>query len=303
MASTNQSPFYQKAEEKFLLATTDEERIECLEIMIRECPKHKGAEKMLAQLKTRLKKLKQSLERQKKSGKSTQKGIKKQPLQAILIGMPNTGKSTFFKQLTNQETKISPAPYTTFQPILGSYDYEDVNIQLVDSPPIQATDTSLSNSADTLLYIIDNLEQIKEIEKHIKNPKAEKIIIHTKTDKLNEQEKRKLSATLKSKFAKYPFFLTSNNIEKIELDKIKQTIFQTFPIIRIYTKEPRKQASKKPMILKTNSTIEDFAEKILTGMSKKIKKAKVWGPSAKFQGQTQGLDHQLKDKDIVELQT
>ncbi len=299
----NAHPDYLNAEKEYHLAQTPEEKLQALQKMISVAPAHKGAENLRAELKTRLKKLKQSIEKQKKSGKSTQKGIKKQPLQAILIGLPNTGKSTFFKQLTNKETKISPAPYTTFQPILGSYDYEDVNIQLVDTPPIQTADTSLANSADTLLYIIDNLEQIKEIEKIIKNSKAEKILIYTKTDKLNEQEKRKLTATLKSKFPKYKFFLTTNNIEKVQKDKIKQTIFQTFPKIRVYTKEPRKPASKKPMILKTNSTIEDFAEKILTGMSKKIKKAKVWGPSAKFQGQTQGLDHILKDKDIVELQT
>lgn len=299
----NAHPDYLNAEKEYHLAQTPEEKLQALQKMISVAPAHKGAENLRAELKTRLKKLRQSIEKQKKSGKSTQKGIKKQPLQAILIGLPNTGKSTFFKQLTNKETKISPAPYTTFQPILGSYDYEDVNIQLVDTPPIQTADTSLANSADTLLYIIDNLEQIKEIEKIIKNKKAQKIIIHTKTDKLNQNEKRKLTETLKSKFPKYTFFLTTNNLQKIELDKIKQTIFQTFPRIRVYTKEPRKQASKKPMILKTNSTIEDFAEKILTGMSKKIKKAKVWGPSAKFQGQTQGLDHQLKDKDIVELQT
>ena len=69
MASTNQSPFYQKAESMFLKAQTDEERLRWLEEMIKECPKHKSAEKMLANLKTRYIKLKKNMERKKKVSK------------------------------------------------------------------------------------------------------------------------------------------------------------------------------------------------------------------------------------------
>ena len=69
MASTNQSPFYQRAEQEFHEASTDEERISCLEIMIKECPKHKSSENMLRNLTLRLKKLKSNLAKQKKSGK------------------------------------------------------------------------------------------------------------------------------------------------------------------------------------------------------------------------------------------
>ena len=57
MASTNQSPFYQQAELKFASAQTEEGRIEALKEMIKECPKHKSSEKMLANLKNRLRKL------------------------------------------------------------------------------------------------------------------------------------------------------------------------------------------------------------------------------------------------------
>ena len=69
MASTNQSPFYQKAEEEFHEATTDEERIACLEIMMKECPKHKSSENMRRNLTNRYKKLKENISKQKKSGK------------------------------------------------------------------------------------------------------------------------------------------------------------------------------------------------------------------------------------------
>lgn len=301
MASTNQSPFYQRAEEDFLKATTLEEKMKCLDIMIKECPKHKGAEKMLAQLKTRQKKLKEQFNKQSKKGKSNQQGIRKAEIQCVLIGYPNTGKSTIFKKLTNLETKISPHPFTTYEPKLGTFSYQDTQIQIIDDAPIPNQNKSIINTTDTLLIVIDNLEQIKKIEGEIQKSNAERIYIFNKTDLLNDQEKRKLKETIKSKYNKINFLLFSKKEDNYQLEELKKEIFKSFPIIRIYTKEPSKEPSKIPLILKQGSKVSDVAEKILKGLSKKIKIAKITGPSAKFIEQTVGLDHVLKDRDVVEL--
>jgi ribosome-interacting GTPase 1 len=303
MASTNQSPFYQKAEEEYLKATSDQERIECLEIMMKEVPKHKSSEKMRKNLTNRYKKIKSSMEKQKKSGKGGQAGIKKADMQCVLAGFPNTGKSTIFKILTSQPTKTSPHPFTTYQPQLGTFNHEDARIQIIDQPSFPNHDKSLTNSTDTLLVIIDDLDQIKKAEEFYYRTKAKIILIFNKEDVLSESEKRKLKANLNSKYKKYDYVFFSKDITKQQLKKLKQKIFETFPIIRVYTKEPKKAPSKDPMILKENTTFKMAAEKILKGMSKKIKRARVWGPSSKFGGQVIGLDHILKDKDVIEFQT
>lgn len=303
MASTNQSPFYKQAEQKFHQATTDEERIICLETMIKECPKHKSSENMLRNLTTRLKKLKSNLIKQKKSGKGKQAGIKKAPMQCILIGLPNTGKSTIFKTLTNLAPKISPHQFTTYEPQLGTFKFEDVSIQIIDTPSFPNHDKSLINSTDTILFVIDDIKQIKQAEQEFNQGKAKTIIIFNKEDLLSENEKRKIEATLKSKYKKYNYILFSQTPTETKLDELRQKIFATFPVMRIYTKEPKKSPSKEPMTLKQNSTLKEAAEKILKGMSKKIKRTRVWGPSSKFGGQTIGLDHILKDKDTIEFQT
>lgn len=310
MASTNQSPFYKEAEKNFLLATTSEEKIACLEIMIRECPKHKSSENMLQNLTRRLKRFKQSLAKSKKSGKGKKEGIKKADMQAVLIGFPNTGKSSLFNLLTNQNSKTSPLPYTTYEPVLGTINYENTKIQIIDSPPFPSHDKSLINSTDTLLLIIDNLEQIKKAEKFIDKSKSEKIIIYNKSDLLNEKnenkkERRKIEATLKSKKLNFSI-ISSTKPDKNNIEQLKKKIFDSFvpkKVIRIYTKEPHKPATKEPMILKQDSTVEEVAEKILKGMSKKIKRTKIWGPSSKFSGQVIGLEHKLKDQDTIEFQT
>jgi len=301
MASTNQSPFYQRAEQEYMEAKTDEERIACLEIMMKEVPKHKSSENMRKNLTNRYKKLTMSLAKQKSSGKGGQAGIKKADMQCVLAGFPNTGKSTIFQTLTNQPTKISPHEFTTHKPQLGTFLYEDAQIQIIDQPAFPNHDKSLINSTDTLLLVIDNLDQIKEIEEFTYRTKAKIILIFNKSDLLSEIESRKTIANLKSKFKKYDYIFFSNNPTKLELKNLKQKIFETFPIIRIYTKEPKKAPSQEPMILKKNSTFKYAIEKVRKGLSEKVKRSRVWGPSSKFGGQVIGLNHVLKDKDVIEF--
>ncbi len=300
MASTNQSPFYKVAEANFLKATTNEEKISCLDVMIKECPKHKSAENMLRNLTLRRKKLINIAEKAKKSRKGKKPTIKKTEMQALLLGESNTGKSSIFKTLTNLNPKITPHAYTTYEPGAGSLDYEDVKIQIIDMPAFPNSDKGLINNTDTILLVIDNLEQLKKSESYLSKTRAKVIILFNKIDLLNEQEKRKLAATLTSRKKDFVLFSAET---KENIDELKKKLFDSFPIIRIYTKEPRKPVSEKPMILKKGSTVKDVAEKILHGYSSKIKKVKIWGPSSKFLGQVVGIEHILKDKDAIELQT
>jgi len=297
--TTNQSPEYLAAQKKYLAAKTIEEKLLALEEMIETMPKHKSAEAMRANLRTRYKNLLEKAEKSKKSSKG-KRGIKKSDMQALILGFPNSGKTSLFNSLTGLKFQVSEHPYTTTEPKLGMLNYEDVQIQLIDMPPFPNIDRSIINTADTIILSIDNFNQIKQSEQFLQKSKAKLIVLFNKSDLLNEDEKRKISETLKSR--KYNYFLFST-IEKYNLNELKEKIFRTFPIIRIYTKEPKKEVSKEPMIMKENSAIENVAEKILKGFSKKIKRARIWGPSSKFGGQIVGLEHTLKDKDIVEFQT
>jgi len=302
----NASPEYGHAEKQFDKATSDEERLLGLEEMMRTMPGHKGAESLRAQLRIRYKRLKEKIEnRGKKSGKSNKIVIKKESMQATIVGLPNTGKSSLFAILTeNKNPTISNVAFSTYQPIPGIMTFEDTQIQLVDMPPFPNEDKSTVNVTDTLLITINDFSQIAESEKYLQKSIAKKIYIFTKIDSMNESEKRKLEATFKSKYKKINFVMFSNaSHTNEELNLLKQKIFNSFPIIRVYTKEPKRESTGIPMILPENSTAKDVAEKIIKGMSKKIKKTKIWGPSSKFPGQMVGPDHILKDKDMVEFQT
>ena len=295
-------PKYVSAEKDYDEATTIEAKLKATKTMISHAPKHKGGENLRQQLTTRRKRLEAQLTKAKKSGKSTQIGIKKEGLQTAIIGFTNTGKSTLLTNLTNAKPKISENKHSTTTPQIGMTTHETIPIQLIEVPSIESDnfDKGILNSADTLIILITEISQILKITPHLKKSTKKRIIAFNKSDILNEAEKRKISATLQSK--KYNFILISSAMKE-NLEELKHKIVQTFDKIRIYTKEPDKPKSNKPIIMKPNSTVRHVAEKILKGFSKMVKTTKIWGPSSKFSGQIVGLNHKLKDLDIVEFKT
>lgn len=302
----NAHPEYLEAERRFHEAQTDEEKIVALEKMIREVPKHKGAESLRENLRTRYKKLKWEFAKKSKK-KGIKKGIKKGDMQAVLVGLTNTGKSSLLKVLTNAQPKIASYGFTTSEPLIGSLFYKGCNIQIIDLPPIASEnfDRGIVNNADTLLIIIEKINEIVSVLESVKNNKnARKIIVMTKIDRYDEETKRKVTETLKAK--RYNFVLVSA-ITKEGLEALKEKILDSFDVIRVYTKhrgkEKNKEKENSPIILQPNANLEDVAEKILHGYSKKVKYAKIWGPSSKFPGQRVGLKHVVKDKDMVEFFT
>ena len=148
--------------------------------------------------------------------------------------------------------------------------------------------------------MIDNLSQLQKIQELTSNLPGKKIIVFNKIDLLSEQEKRKISANLQSK--KYNFVLISTETKE-GINELKEKLFLSFDRIRVFTKEPGKEKSNNPIVLKPGSTIKDIAEKIFKGFSQKIKETKIWGPSSKFPGQKVSLSHELKDLDVVEFKT
>jgi hypothetical protein len=300
----NAHPEYINAEKEYYKAENDEERLKALEKMISVLPGHKGAEKLRAQIRLRYKRLKEKIAKEKKSRKGSSKaGIKKEDMQAVIIGKTKSGKSTLLNLLTNARPEIADYDFTTKFSIVGMMDYNGVGIQLIEVPAVESEyyDRGAVNSADTILILITDLSQIPELEKVVERAPGKKIFLLNKIDLLSENEKRKLSATLQSK--KYNFIMISAE-KKENIEQLKEKLFQSFGRIRVYTKQPEeKQKSKKPIIMFPDSTVKEVAEKILKGFSSKVKETRIWGPSSKYSGQVVGLAHKLKDLDVVEFKT
>jgi ribosome-interacting GTPase 1 len=298
----NAHPEFTAAEGEYLKSRTPEEKIEKLKKMISYAPAHKGGENLRAQLKSRMKKLLEEQQKSRKSRKSSKTGIKKEDMQAVIIGKTNSGKSSFLNVLTNAKTGISSSSFSTTYPRIGMMDYFGASIQIIENPAIESEyyDKGLTYTADIIILLVNSMEELKEIEERIKGIDKKKIVVFNKCDLLDEPEKRKIQSTLQSK--KYLFSVVSS-LTKEGLEELKEKLFVSFKKLRAYTKEPGKEKSSKPIILDPGATAKDVAEKILKGFSEKVKETKIWGPSSKFPGQIVGLNHKLKDKDIIEFKT
>lgn len=294
----NAHPDFLNAESEYHQAETKEQKIRALKKMISLAPKHKGAENLRKQLKRRLAKLKYTKEKQDKSGKHHDKGIKKEPMQAVIIGKTNSGKSSLLKFLTKANPNISSNQFTTKNPLVGMMPFHSTQIQLIENPAIDSDfyDRGLPHTADTLIILVNTLEDIQPILDELTIHKGKRLIIF---NNINNLDPRKIESTLSSK--KFDFIIT--NLDKSE--HLKEKIFSTFNKIRVYTKPstPGNKKSPRPIIFEPGATVKDVAEKILKGFSEKIKQTKIWGPSSKFPGQVVGLNHKLKDLDIVEFKT
>jgi uncharacterized protein len=85
------------------------------------------------------------------------------------------------------------------------------------------------------------------------------------------------------------------------IEKTKRDIWRAINMIKVYTKQPGKEKEHPPIALKGQSNVKALAAEVHKDFLKKFKFARVWGKSAKHQGQRVGLEHRLRDEDIVEL--
>jgi len=302
MSSTNQGPGYFAAQKNYLVAKDLDDKLHWLEEMIRNFKKHKGSEKMLAELTTRRIKLKTKISKLAKSRKASGKrGIKKEGPQTAFIGFTNSGKTSILNILTNKNSLVANYQYTTRSPEVAMMDYHKVNIQIIDQAAVnhEDFDQGIANNADLLLIIITKFEDLEKIKSLIPRARGKKLIIYNKIDLLTNNEKRKLKAKLKTKKINYVLFSAKT---KENLKKLRDKIFSELKIIRIYLKEPGKPKSPIPMIFqRKNITTKDVAEKIYKGITSNIREIRIWGPSSKFAAQKVGLKHKLKDLDVVEF--
>jgi len=291
---------YVNAEKKYLDAQTLDQKIVALEEMIRTSPKHKSSENLLAGLRLRLKKFLEKKEKNKKTCKSSVRGIKKEGFQCALVGFTNSGKSALLAKLTNAKPKIDVHQFTTFIPEVGIMNYNGIRAQIVDLPSIGSAnfDMGIVNTADCLLIILETLNDLEKIIPHLSRSYGKQIVIINKIDLLSQEELRKLQEKVKSKKINGILISCENGLG---IKELKEKIFRTMNVIRIYTKEPGKPKSNIPIVLPQGSTVKDVAESILKGFSQKVRETRLTGPSSKFSNQKVGLYHVLKDLDIVEF--
>jgi ribosome-interacting GTPase 1 len=331
----NLPPQYLKVRRQYELAKTNEEKIEALTEMLALIPKHKGTDKLRASLRTNLSRIRKEEQTSRKAGRrSDEYHIKRQGAgQVILVGAPNVGKSKILDVLTNASPEVADYPFTTQKPIVGMMPFENIHIQLIDLPPviggsIQPQIMDMIRHTDLVLIVVslgsdDALEEIESVrgsleQAHIKltleafeekeieeYSEDELLLIHVKTMIVgNKSDLEGSSARLDvlrelyaDEFPVIPISAETGN----GLTQLKEQIYQSLDIIRVYTKAPSKPADKtEPIILPKGSTVIEAAEQLHKDFVNELKYARIWG-KGKYDGQSVSREEVLEDEDIVEF--
>jgi len=322
----NLPPEYFEAEKKFKQASTMAEKLAALEDLIASVPKHKGTDKLRADLRKRASQLNKeaiALRRTKKGGRDSLYNVQREgAAQVALVGFPNSGKSSILASLTNAAPVIADYPLTTLLPLSGMMPFENIQIQLVDLPAIanESTDgwvSGILRNTDAFLIVLDLsdepetqmeliLEQIGRWNIHVtaKGPEDHKgirkraLIAANKSDLTGAGENFQ---GFRERWSGMLPLVPLSILRKENLEELKRAIYDVTGIIRIYSKPPGKEPNlTMPFTIHSGCTVMEFAEHIHKDFLSRLKFARIWG-SAKFDGQKVERGYVLKDKDIVEL--
>jgi len=322
----NLPPQYFEAEKVYRQATTPEDKIEGLEAMLAIMPKHKGTDKLRAELRRRIAKFtEEAQKRPSVARRGSDYSIRSEGAgQVALIGLPNVGKSQLVSTLTDAFPDVADYPYATKIPLPGMMKFEDIQIQLLDMPPITDRDAKpwfshLLRTADAILVIIDlsddSLIQMEAVLEELGKLKIE--IMAAKVDaelqvgivskdalvignKADADISGRQYMALKSRYANEFVVISVSARDGAGLEEMKLALYEKLNIIRVYTKSPGKEPDfQAPVILRRGSTVEDMAGSVHKDFRNRLKYAQIWG-SGKFDGQRVKRGHILEDKDVVE---
>jgi uncharacterized protein len=325
----NLTPTYHAADKKFKQARTSQDKIAALEEMLRVIPKHKGTDHMQADLRKRLKKVREEAKSKKGPKKTSlshyveQEGIG----QIFLVGPPNSGKSAILDVCTGASPEVADYPYTTriYQP--GMMRYEDVWIQLVDMPPISLEHTEawlpsvvryghaivlvLDGSDDDLLdhapmvidYLLENKVQLAQrneetgqFDTGIASLKTIVALSHGLDQGLGDRR-----ALLEEMWdGGYPI-VELDIYDEQSLRGFALEVYRMLGKVRVYAKQRNKPPDMDdPFVLNQGATVRDLARKIHKDIAKGLSFARVWG-EGKYDGQRVNRDYILEERDVIEL--
>ena len=321
----NLPPQYFEAEKRYRLAKDPEEKIGALQAMLAIMPKHKGTDKLRAELRRKIARLSDEAERKYATARRAGFYIGKEGAgQVILVGLANVGKSQLLASVTEASPEIAPYPYTTKTAIPGMMKFGDIQIQLVDTPPVgdKHVRTLLANSlrgADLIAIVVDlgaeptgqveaTLQALREARIELLNDNLEEAIQGSYQKKMliigNKNDLEGSSSNWERLVSQYgglvPMVSTSAT-EGNGLDRMRESIYEALDIVRVYTKAPGSKADlTEPVVLKRGSTAIDAAESVHKDFQQNLRYIVIWG-SGKYDGQRVGRDHALQDGDIVEF--
>ena len=230
--------------------------------------------------------------------------------QVALVGPPNVGKSSILQALSEIQIKTGDYAFTTLRPIPALTRIGGVLVQLVEIPGLIEGATEDRGGGRALLGVLRFADAIVYCTRADGDPEALRPVI--REIELAEIEKPAFLAATRADEASpdaievlraaYPGLevVPVSIIDEASLAAFSDTVWRLTGLIRVWLRS-NGRTDDEPVALEDGSTVADVADSIHHDLAAQFEGARVWGPSARFEGQRVGRDHVVRDGDVVEI--
>jgi hypothetical protein len=230
--------------------------------------------------------------------------------QVALVGPPNVGKSSLLQALSEIQIKTGDYPFTTLRPVPALTRIGGVLVQLVEIPGLIGGASDDRGGGRALLGVLRTVDAIVyccraegdpgELETVLAEVEAAgitkpAILAATRADEATDQAIARLAGV----FPTLPVVPVSV-LDEASLEAFRAAVWGLTGLIRVYLRKDG-AVDSEPLALEPGATVLDVADWVHHDLASSLSGARVWGPSARFDGQRVGREHEVHDGDVVEI--
>ena len=230
--------------------------------------------------------------------------------QVALVGPPNVGKSSLLQALSEIQIKTGDYPFTTVRPVPALTRIGGVLVQLVEIPGLIEGASEDRGGGRALLGVLRSADAIVYCGRADGDP-AELAVVLTEIETAGIQKPALLAATradeatpddLQRLQASFPTLevIPVSIIDERSLEVFRTAVWRLTGLLRVRLRKDG-AVDEEPLALHPGATVADVADWVHHDLGATFSGARVWGPSARFEGQRVGREHQVADDDIVEI--